>query len=197
MSRKNEEPKTKVKDFLPNVDTEVLKVLIEHSKPSDKIGGVQIKPITQWRFCDVMDMSDKGNDEMLLFILKRYAFKMVEGEKIPVEMSENDLIDSTAGEFVALIKHIQSEFKKVSILMEQLKQNPNTDLQNAGINKMDAFGVMGIYYSIDKDPCKWDAISEQPFGIIYTRLMIDKVQGEIHEAQVKQMQEKQRNQIRR
>lgn len=171
--------KTNVKDFLNEVDEDLLKTLIDFSKPSNKFGDIYISDVTQWKFCDVIDYADDPSNDIILRIVNTYGYKEINGIRESVSITDRDLSKGSAKEFVALLKHVRNEFEKVAALMSQLKNEPDDIMTRAGIGNMDKFGAIGIYYSIDKNPLSWDAISEIPFGKMYTRLLIDKTMSDI------------------
>lgn len=186
--------KTKVSKLLTQVDEDTLKVLVEHSKPNNRIMGNYLKEITEWKFCDVLDLGSKDTNDIIPHILGNYIFSD-NGDH--VSLTESDLSKAWAKEFLQLLKFIQLEFKKVATLMEQLKSDPDPDMESAGIKKMDPFGIVGIYYAIDKNPLSWDAISEVEFGKMYTKLMIDKIQSDIQKEHARIINDKQQRKNKR
>lgn len=170
---------TKVNSFLKNVDEDLLKTLIKFSKPSNKFGDIYLKDITEWKFCDVTEFSESINDDIILKMIDSYGYRLKDGKQEPVNITAKDIEKGGAKEFVSLLAHIRKEFEKVELLMKQLNSEPDEIMQRAGIEKMNMFGSLSIYYSISKDPREWDEISEIPFGKMYSRLMMDKTMSEI------------------
>lgn len=161
---------TKTKKLLSSIDDSMLKALIDHSKPSNRIKGFEIPEITTWRFCDVMDLTNVSLYEALLKTLTYHT-----------PLKEDQVLDTEASEFVALLKHLKIEFEKIAKLMKLLEKEPDPDLQAAGIHKMNKFGLMGTYYGISQNPLDWQALSELPFSTMFTKMLMDKESGEIKE----------------
>lgn len=168
----------KTEKFLSNIDEDRFKVILNHAIPSDTISGVKVPDVVYWKFCDVMDVTDMNLIDAIESILRIFSDKKI------------DVMQTGASEFVSFAKHVQNEFKKVSLLMEQINSEPDPDLQAAGIDEMNKFGVLSIYYGISKNPLDWDAISEVAFHKIYSKLMMDKTSGEIQERYSKVVSEK-------
>lgn len=165
--------------FLSNIDEDTFKVMLDSAIPTDTISGIKIPDVAYWKFCDVMDISQKNVLDAV------YSVVDIFGSKKKV-----DVMKTNAVEFLSFAKHLQNEFKKVSLLMDQIKKDPDPDLEAAGINEMNKFGILSIYYGISKNPLDWDAISEVPFHKMYSKLMMDKISGDIQENYSKLMTEK-------
>lgn len=189
--RKNK--KTNVSDLLTNIDEDLLKTLINFSKPSNKFGEIVIKDIMEWKFCDVVDIANKDLEKLIPYILSEYGYTEKESIKSKINATDKDILKGDAPEFISLVKHLQNEFKKASMIMEQLQSDPDPLMVNAGIEKLNRFGPVGIYYAIDKNPLSWDAISEIPFGKMVTKLMLDKVTMEIEIKKNELIQQQQKN----
>lgn len=152
-----------VESFFSVVDHDVLKVICEHANPSNKFGGKELKDIVEWKFCDVFELSGMDSYTAMLFILNRY-----------LGFTEIEVLKGSAPEMVSIMKHVAIEFQKITGLMEMLKTEPSTDMINAGIENLDKFGLLNIYYSINKNPLEWDSISEVSFDKMFTKLLMDK-----------------------
>lgn len=171
---------------LLNEDTDTLKAVIKYSKPSNRFAGAEVPDITLWRFCDVMDIS--GTDILTAGI---------KSLTMHTKWKEPDIYEKDAVQFASYLNWLKAECDKIDKLMGQLNKEPDADLVNSGIDKMDKYGVMAIYYGISKDPTDWDRISEIPFHIMYTKLMMDKDTSEIQENYNKMMIEKQKSKTKR
>lgn len=169
-------------DFLNSVDEDTLKVLIKSSKPSNSLLGIDLPDITGWRFCDVMELTDMSVLDAAVKALNFHS-------KEPI-LEERVIAETYAKDFVSFLKHIEDECAKVSLLMSQLDKEPDPNLKEAGIDSMNRFGLMGIYYAISKNPLEWSALSELPFHIIFIKMMMDKTSNEIQENYNKIMNEK-------
>lgn len=172
----------KVKDFLNEVDGDLFKVMLDSVRPTNKVLGLTIPDVMTWKFCDVMDLADKSLYEVSLAVIRLFDKGITEAE----------VMESPAKEFISYMRFLKQQFEKVALLMEQLKREPNEDMVEAGMDKMDRFGVLGIYYGISKNPVDWDAISETRFNLMYTKLLMDKETAEIQERYSKSVQRKQK-----
>lgn len=172
----------KVKDFLNVVDNDVFRVLLDNVRPSNEVLGLSIPDIMGWKFCDVMDLADKSLYEVSLAVIRLFN----------KEITENEVMESPAGPFLSYMRFLKTQFEKVSLLMDQLKRDPDEDMIEAGMGGMDRFGVLGIYYGITKNPTEWNAISEIPFSLMYTKLLMDKETAEIQDRYSKAVQRKHR-----
>ena len=47
-------------------------------------------------------------------------------------------------------------------------------LQASGIETLNKYGEVMIYYNISQNPSEWNSIGSQPFSYIFTKLSIDK-----------------------
>lgn len=168
-----------VNSFLEEVDPDVLKTLLDYAIPINKFEGVEVPDLLKWRFCDVVDMSEKDVLTTTIDLLKQYG-----------NIDDDKIKNGSAKDFVSLCRFVRLEAEKASKLLEQLRSDPDPDMINAGVDKMDRFGVVTIYYGISKNPLDWDSISEIPFGKMYTKLMLDKVSGEIQNAYSKVISDK-------
>lgn len=159
----------RVKEFLSKADQSLFDVLLKNAKPCNRIAGVEVPDVLMWKFCDVMEID--GTIPAFELVMKVIRFHFDVSESVVMKCRDKD--------FVSFLKHIQNEMDKVAKLNEQLKSEPDNDLISAGIERMNPYGSIGIYYSISKNPLEWDAISEVPFGKMYMKLMIDKIQSEV------------------
>lgn len=167
--------------FLEDLDADTAKVILEYAKPGNVFGDVTVPDLLSWRFCDVMDMSGKDILTGTIDVIKHYG-----------GLDDGQIQEGSAKEFASLSKFVKLEMEKAGKLMEQLRSEPDADMVNAGIDKLDRFGVVSIYYGISKNPLDWDGISETPFGKMYTKLMLDKVSADIQQNYAKIQHDKQR-----
>lgn len=180
----------KLKNFLNSVSTEVFNELLEVVNPKNEIMGKTIPDVTVWKFCDVMDLMEAKLLDATIKLVNTFA----NDSETPI--TEEDLLELDAKEFMGFAKHLKDEFKKVEILMQQLEREPDQDMIDAGMHNMNKFGVLAIYYAISKDPTTWDKISEAPFGRMYTKLLMDKETAEIQDKYQKAMMRKQKQKQR-
>lgn len=178
----------RTREFLKEADQSLFDVLLNNSKPSDTLCGKTIPSVTKWRFCDVMEMGGEMTPVEVVSKVLNFHF----------QVSEDEILDTRDREFVAFLKHIRNEMEIVDKMNKSLKSEPDNDLVEAGIDRLNVFGELAIYYSISKDPREWDAISEVSFGKMYAKLMMDKINGEVQRRYNEILQQKQeRNRKRR
>ncbi|WP_257657711.1 hypothetical protein [Parapedobacter lycopersici] len=169
----------RVKDLIKGVEVSEFNVLLKHVRPSDSYGGIKVPEITTWRYCDVIDFVSDGT-------VSGIAAKVL-------KCTEEELMEMPGKGFLSLLKHLKNEADKIGKLEDQLKSDPDPDLMSAGIEKLNPFGVMTVYYSISSDPRDWDEISELPYNKLWTRLMIDKINKEVQKEYDRIMQWKTKN----
>lgn len=167
-----------VADMMGTMDIAEFNVLLKHANPSDTFLNKRASDITSWRYCDVMDFVDDGT-------LMGMATKAT-------GLTEQEILKGDGHDFVKFLKHLKNEAEKIVELEKRLGSEPTDELVNAGIDRLNAFGVVLVYYSISNDPRDWDAISELPYNKIWTRMMLDKVNGDIQRNIEKMQAQKQK-----
>lgn len=161
--------KLTVEKLILNTDKHTLEVLFKYSKPKNTYLGITVdKPMTEWKFCDVIDLMNLSRLDLVLKVLNRYR-----------KVEEKEIAKSYAPDFIAFSKFLYEELEKIVKLLKQLEKEPDATWSQAGIRKMDRYGVFNYYYSISTNPKDWDAISEVPFNMMYIKLMMDKDASEI------------------
>lgn len=160
--------------FLEDLESDTVSVILEYSNPGNVFEDIVVPDLLSWRFCDVMDMSGKDILTGTIDVIKHFG-----------GIDDDQIQEGSAKEFASLSRFVKLEMEKAGKLMEQLRSEPDADMVNAGIDKLDRFGVVSIYYGISKNPLDWDSISETPFGKMYTKLMLDKVSVDIQQSYAK------------
>lgn len=172
-----------VAKLINNLDQDIFKVLLKHAKPSSSFQGVEIPEITTWKFCDVMDLM--GNSTPVNMI------------KVATGLPEKAILKGDQKAFIRALKHLTIEVKKIEKLEEQLRVEPDADMINAGIDKLNVFGVVALYYAINPDPRFWDEISVVPYHKMWSKLMLDKTNKQIQKEYDQLVLEKQKNNMKR
>jgi hypothetical protein len=92
--------------------------------------------------------------------------------------NETEILNANASEFLSYLKFIKNQTELINKLLSSLaKEEFDSDdmlLQSAGVDKLDKYNEIMVYYSIDKNPTTWNAIGKEPFSKIFTKLLIDK-----------------------
>lgn len=166
--------KSSVKKFFENIDPDTFRAILNSVKPSNRLLGIEVPDVTTWKFCDVMQVIGEA-DKATPFELCTMVLNLFD------ETDEQSILKTDSNEFMRFMKHVKNEIEKIGKLQEQLHSDPKADLINAGIDELNKFGATTIYYSISKNPDDWDRISEIPYGKLYTKLLLDKVHGDIQE----------------
>lgn len=157
-----------VEYFFSNTDPEILNVILANANAKNIINGKSLNEVTEWPFCDIAEIGNMDAYTAVMWILNKY-----------LNMDERSVLKSSAVEFVSMMKHIENEMVKISEFMNMLQSEPDADMINSGIESLDKFGVINIYYSINKNPTTWDSISEVSFNKMFTKLLLDKEHGDI------------------
>jgi len=157
-----------VADLYKHMTLEEIHVIINHSVPSNRIAGKEIPDIVEWPYCDAIELLEMND----IAIVETVIFKRL-------QIKPETVMSLKASEFTSFFRHIALEIEKIVGFLDMLKTEPDADMINAGVESLDKFGVYNVYYSIDKDPSRWDEISEISFNKIFTRLLLDKEHGEI------------------
>jgi hypothetical protein len=150
---------------------EEIHILIENSIPSNTVDGKEIIDIIEWPYCDAIELLQMNDIAIVETVFKKQ-----------LGLDPGQIMQMKAAEFCSVFRHLINEIEKIVGFLDLLKTEPDIDLVNAGIDKLDKFGVYNVYYAIEKNPTKWDEISEISFNKIFTRLYMDKEHGEIQKA---------------
>lgn len=177
----------RTREFLKKADQGLFDILLNNSRPSNTLCGRTVPGVTKWRFCDVMELGGSMSPVDVVSKVLNFYF----------DVGEDEILDTKDRDFISFLKHIRNEMDRVSKMNDALKSEPDNDLIEAGIDRLNVFGELTIYYAISKDPREWDAISEVSFGKMYSKLMMDKINGEVQKRYNEIMQQKQERNRRR
>ena len=102
------------------------------------------------------------------------AFKMVYGVR------QNQYLNADVVSFFYALNHIRESVIAINKKEKQLHSEPDADLQNAGVERLNRFGEMGTLINLGKQYAKSPAeIEEWKYNLVYAILLYDKVHGEI------------------
>ena len=158
--------------LLENIEADMLLTLINHSKPNNRILGLESLGLSVWGYGMVLDLMGSSIIDVVTKVLNDEFGK-------PFEY----ILDSDKKDFVSFLSYIQKEFLKASDLLNSLGNKKSSK----GISKMAKYGVISTYYAIDPNPLSWDALSKVPFVTMFVKLSIDETVAEIREAELKKM----------
>lgn len=102
------------------------------------------------------------------------AFKMVYGVR------QNQYLNADVVSFFYALNHIRESIIEINKREKQLQSEPDADLQNAGVERLQRFGEMGTLINLGKQYSKSPSeIEEWKYNLVYAILLYDKVHGEI------------------
>jgi hypothetical protein len=98
-------------------------------------------------------------------------------------IEEQQVLKSNCNDFLQYLKWLISQTKFINNLFSSLSVDTFDEdammLQASGVEKLNRYNEIMIYYNIDKNPTTWDSIGKIPFATIFTKLSIDKDISEI------------------
>lgn len=99
--------------------------------------------------------------------------KVIEAVALILDKTIEDVLKLPSNSVMRFMKWLEKEIEKCLLLMNSIPSVKDDDMQAAGVADLNQFGEFNIYYSITKDPRKWDDIGNIPFEIIFTKLKMD------------------------
>lgn len=165
----------KLHKFFAQVDSKQFKVILNAIEPCDKIMGYTMPEITKMPYGQVMGFVEDCQEYTPFEMVKEFL-KMQE-----YRVSDVKLLKLPANEFMRFLKHLTNEVNRVIAMLAELRSEPKAKLINAGIDKLNPFGVANIYYSLDRNPSKWKEFAAIPFYEMYVMQLMDKINAEINE----------------
>jgi hypothetical protein len=93
-------------------------------------------------------------------------------------IKEKKILKSNCNDFLQYLKWLIDQSKIINNLFNSLSVDSFDEdamlLQSAGVERLNRYNEIMIYYNIDTNPTKWEAIGLMPFSTIFTKLSIDK-----------------------
>ena len=130
------------------------------------------KELLQQPFQNVMDIINLIQSE-----------KILEAVCLSSEIKQKKILKSNCNDFLQYLKWLISQTKFITNLFSSLSVDSFDEdamlLQASGVEKLNKYNEIMIYYNIDKNPTTWDSIGKIPFATIFTKLSIDKDISEI------------------
>jgi|SRR5690625_716540 len=158
-------------DFLNNISANDLSVLIKYTEPNNRFLNYESKGLNGWGFGDVMNLN---NNDLLS------ASKELLNKEFGV--TEKDILKSNSKDYVSFLSFVRKQFENASKLMDTLGSD---SIKDDDAKELDKYGIIGLYYSIDKNPLSWDSIAKLPFIVIFTKLSIDNTVAKIEKKRQK------------
>jgi hypothetical protein len=133
------------------------------------------KDLISQPFQNVMDiLAVSQTNDILKAVLIATGFK------------EKKLLKTNCNDFLQYFKWLIEQTKLISNLMASLATDDFDEdsmlLQASGVEKLNRYNEIMIYYNIDKNPTTWEAIGKITFATIFTKLSIDKDISEIQKS---------------
>jgi hypothetical protein len=98
-------------------------------------------------------------------------------------IKEKKILKSNCNDFLQYLKWLIEQSKIINNLFSSLSVDSFDEdsmmLQASGVDKLNRYNEIMIYYNIDKNPTAWDSIGKMIFSTIFTKLSIDKDISEI------------------
>ena len=98
-------------------------------------------------------------------------------------IKEKKILKSNCNDFLQYVKWLISQTKIINNLFNSLSVDSFDEesmmLNASGVERLNKYNEIMIYYNIDKNPTTWDSIGKMPFATIFTKLSIDKDISEI------------------
>jgi hypothetical protein len=97
---------------------------------------------------------------------------------IATGFKDKKLLKTNCNDFLQYLKWLIEQTKFINNLMTSLATDDFDEdsmmLQSSGVEKLNKYNEIMIYYNIDKNPTTWESIGLMPFSTIFTKLSIDK-----------------------
>lgn len=158
---------------LSKLTKEEIKLVFDNSKEKNTIFGVTFKSLIyyEWWYVktEVPNMLNKGQLTLLVNTL-------LEKEQAPFKAEEAEVKD-----IMGVAVWAMAEIKRIYELESTyLVGTPNTDLQNAGIKDLEAFGEINTLDALaGGDITKWPLIKKVPYHDAFDKLRKNLIESEI------------------
>jgi hypothetical protein len=130
------------------------------------------KQLLEHPFQNVMDIINLIQNE-----------KILEAVCLATGLKQKKILKSNCNDFLQYVKWLISQTKIINNLFNSLSVDSFDEdsmmLNASGVERLNKYNEIMIYYNIDKNPTTWDAIGKMPFATIFTKLSIDKDISEI------------------
>lgn len=154
---------------------EITELLLKYGQRKNSIDGIECKPLKEFSF--------KTVKQTIPNLLKEGNFKAIAKKLLKKEVKEdNNLIN-----FVLWVK---DELKGIEEMEKALSTTPEIELVQAGIDKLNQFGIVGTLQSLSDNILDWKKIMKLPYIDVYYKLLINKVTSDIQKNYHKIMMEK-------
>lgn len=143
---------------------ESLDILFELITPANTYSANELISQPFQRVMNIVNLLQEGN------ILKAVSLASRNKKEILLKMNSND--------FLRFLKWLIEQSKIINNLFSSLSVDEFDEdsmmLQASGVDALNKYNEIMIYYNIDKNPTTWNTIGKMPFSTIFTKLSIDK-----------------------
>jgi hypothetical protein len=98
-------------------------------------------------------------------------------------IKEKKILKSNCNDFLQYLKWLIDQSKIINNLFNSLSVDSFDEdamlLQSAGVERLNRYNEIAIYYNITTDPTKWESLGKVPFSTMFTKLSIDKDTAQI------------------
>lgn len=137
----------------------VFKSVYELIEPSDTLGIGDIYKVPFTKIYQSFDLYKEG--------------KVLEVVSLISGRSIEEILKSPSNQMMKFMKWLAEGVENCAKLLNSIPSVKDDDMMAAGVSSLDQFGEFNIYYSITKDPTRWDELGKTPFEIMFTKLKMD------------------------
>ena len=167
---------TSINQQLQQISQDDFKFLVKNGKRSSILLNFEFDSLIycKWGFVKEIlpDLFLKNDFEQLFFLMLKDRGRnlfFIDVQKIKVS------------DAIAFILWLIDEMKSINELESQyLKSDPDIKMLQAGINKLDKFGILNTLDNLAKgDILKYDAIRQMPYNVIFDKQYFEVTKSEI------------------
>jgi hypothetical protein len=109
--------------------------------------------------------------------------EVLKAVSIASKNKKKTLLKLNSNDFLQFLKWLIEQSKIINNLFNSLSiddfDEDSMMLQASGVERLNKYNEIMIYYNIEKNPTAWDSIGKMPFSTIFTKLSIDKDTSQI------------------
>lgn len=161
---------------LLQITEEDFNFLIKNGKRSSKLFNFDFETIIYFSWGLIKEklpeLLTKGDLEQLFFLMLKER---------GVNVFRNDIEQIEINEAISFYLWIVDELKSIRELeSEYLRSDPDVKLMQAGINKLDKFGLLNTLDNLAKgDITKYDMIRNTPYNVVFDKQYMEVTKSEI------------------
>lgn len=137
------------------------------------------KDVLEWEWAKVKQIQDIVN--------KREISYSEVAESVGIASGRDDVFNWYWYDVFAAHNFIVKEIEAINTREQELAYEPDAKELNAGVDRYQVFGWFATLNRLaGGDPLKYDAIGQQPYGIIFSTLLLQKADREYEKALINQ-----------